>query len=120
MTAVGTPALGLEAAQLIGITRWAEARWHPPRMMLESSGYRMQVVSLAAGALEPKLFERITIHGGMRSLSYLLDEGVKSSEVPDMFCRDFYKDFDLNMLRAMAQPGEVVETDFLAAPAHRM
>jgi dienelactone hydrolase len=114
MTAVGTPPLGLEAAQLIGITRWAEARWHPSRMSLESSGYRMQVVSLVAGALEPELFQRITINGGIRSLGYLLEKGVKSSEVPDMFCRDFYKDFDLDMLKAMAGPGEVIEEDYLS------
>ena len=113
MAAVGTPPLGLEAAQLIGITRWAEARWHPSRMRLESSGYRMQVVSLVAGALEPKLFERISIHGGMRSLGYLLSKGVKSSDVPDMFCRDFYKDFDLSMLRAMAGPEEVIQDSYL-------
>ena len=119
MKAVGDPPLGLEAAQLIVITRWAQDRWHPSRMMLESSGYRMQVVSLVAGALEPGLYGDITIHGGMKSLDYILDEPVKSSEVPDMFCRDFYKDFDLSMLRAMAVPARVMERDYLklSAPA---
>lgn len=113
MNAVGAPPLGLEAAQLIGITQWAQQLWRPSRVTLESSGYRMQVVSLVAGALEPKLFEKITIHQGMHSLSYILDEAVSAGRVPDMFCRDLYKDFDLNMLAAMANPTTVSESDYV-------
>lgn len=113
LTAVGDPPLGLEAAQLIGITKWAQQKWHPSRTMLESSGYRMQVVSLVAAALEPNLFEAVTIHGGMKSLDYILEKPVESTRVPDMFCRDFYKDFDLKMLKAMAAPANVTETDDL-------
>lgn len=113
MNAVGSPPLGLEAAQLIGITRWAQQHWSPSRITLESSGYRMQVVSLVAAALEPKLFEKIAIHQGMHSLSYILDEAMSSGRVPDMFCRDLYKDFDLNMLKALASPTSVSESDYL-------
>ena len=113
MNAVGAPPLGLEAAQLIGITHWAQQHWHPSRVTLESSGYRMQVVSLVAGALEPKLFGSITIHHGMHSLGYILDHGVSSGRVPDMFCRDLYKDFDLDMLKAMTEPTTVSESDYV-------
>ena len=113
MQAVGAPPLGLEAAQLIGITHWAQGHWHPARIRLESSGLRMQVVSLVAGALEPNLFKSITIHQGMRSLSYILDKPVTSNRVPDMFCRDFYKDFDLGMLKALMEPTKVTESDYL-------
>lgn len=111
MNAVGAPPLGLEAAQLIGITKWAQQHWHPTRVALESSGYRMQAVSLVAGALEPDLYGGITIHKGMRSLSYILDSALSSDRIPDMFCRDFYHDFDLDMLKAMAAPATVSESD---------
>ena len=117
MSAIGEPPLGLEAAQLIGITRWAQQHWHPSETMLESSGCRMQVVSLVAGALQPSLFKSITIHGGMQSLSYLLENSVTSGRVPDMLCRDLYKDFDLNMLKAMTEPASVTETDYVS-PGH--
>ncbi|MCL5005015.1 MAG: hypothetical protein M1404_00655 [Acidobacteria bacterium] len=113
LASVGAPPLGLEAAQLIGISRWAEGRWHPSRLRLESSGYRMQVVSLVAGALEPHLFKSITIHQGMHSLSYILDQQVSSSQVPDMFCLDLDKDFNLNMLKAMTEPTKVTEADYV-------
>ncbi|MEJ2008659.1 MAG: hypothetical protein P8Z30_10980 [Acidobacteriota bacterium] len=113
MQAVGAPPLGLEAAQLTGITHWARKQWHPSQIRLESSGLRMQVVSLVAGALEPHLFKSITIHQGMRSLSYILDKPVTSNRVPDMFCRDFYKDFDLGTLKALTEPTKVTESDYL-------
>jgi hypothetical protein len=111
MTAVGAPPLGLEAAQLIGITEWARQRWHPSEVTLESEGYRMQLVSLVAGSIAPGLFRSITIHKGIRSLSDLLVEPLKSSEVPDVFCLDLYKDFDLDMLKAMTEPAKVTESD---------
>ncbi len=113
LTAVDTPALGLETAQLIGITRWAQQRWRPSRLRLESAGYRMQVVSLVAGALEPHLFGSITIHRGMHSLNYILEKQVRSDRVPDMFCLDFYKDFDLSMLNDLAAPATVTESDYV-------
>jgi hypothetical protein len=117
MTAVGAPPLGLEAAQLIGITNWAKQRWHPSQVSLESQGYRMQLVSLVAGALQPRLFRSITIHKGIHSLADLLVKPVKSSEVPDVFCLDLYKDFDLDMLKSMAEPANVTESDYVTLTA---
>ncbi len=115
MNAVGDPPLGLEAAQLIGIAHWAQQHWHPSKISLESSGYRMQLVSLVAGALEPDLFKSITIHRGMHTMNYILDVPVHAAQVPDMFCRDFYKDFDLNMLKAMTSPAVVKESDYVSS-----
>jgi hypothetical protein len=113
LSAVGAPPLGLEAAQLIGITNWAKQRWHPSEVSLESQGYRMQLVSLVAGALQPELYHSITIHKGIHSLADLLVEPIKSNEVPDVFCLDLYKDFDLDMLEAMSEPSKVTESDFV-------
>jgi len=109
---VNAPPLGLEAAQLIAIANWARERWHPSQIRLESSGYRMQVVSLVAGALQPHLFKSITIHKGMHSLGDILENPVRSDKVPDMFCLDLYKDFDLDILKAMTEPATVTESDY--------
>jgi hypothetical protein len=117
MTAVGSPPLGLEAAQLIAITEWARQKWHPSQVSLMSEGYRMQLVSLVAGALRPQLFRSITIHKGVHSLANLLAKPVKSNEVPDVFCLDLYKDFDLDMLKAMAEPAGVTESNYVELAA---
>jgi hypothetical protein len=116
LAAVGSPPLGLEAAQLIGISHWARQRWRPSQIRLESSGFRMQVVSLVAGALEPRLFKSITVHAGMHSLSYILEKPVRSDRVPDMFCQDLYKDFDIDTLKAMTEPTLVSESAYVEAP----
>ncbi|HKT10532.1 MAG TPA: hypothetical protein VJW77_01775 [Terriglobia bacterium] len=117
MTAVGAPPLGLEAAQLVAITNWAKETWHPSQVSLESEGYRMQLVSLVAGALQPRLFHSITIHKGIHSLADLLVKPIKSDEVPDVFCFNLYKDFDLDMLMAMAEPAKVTATNFVELTA---
>jgi dienelactone hydrolase len=113
MTATGAPPLGLEVAQLIAITQWAQQKWHPSQVTIESSGPRMQVVSLVAGAMDPQIFKAISIHQGMHSLSYILDKPLRSNEVPDLFCLDLYKDFDLDMLKALAEPAAVTESDYV-------
>ena len=104
---------------MIAITEWARQKWHPSQVMLESSGYRMQLVSLVAGALQPRVFGSISIHKGLRSLTDLLVESVKSNEVPDVFCLDLYKDFDLDMLKAMAAPAKVTESDYVELTAKK-
>ena len=104
---LGGRPLGLEVAQLIEITRWIQARAKAPKVRLETSGIRNQVVSLIATALEPNLFSEVLIRDGMPSLSYLLEKPVTFQEAADLFCPDLYKEFDLDRLIAIAAPAKV-------------
>src|SRR5208282_3426009 len=104
LNSVGERPLGLEAAQLIALARWAKEYWQAPRVRLESTGMRSQVVSLIATALMPDLFSAVEIHRGMRSLRYLFDNPVTYGEAPDLFCLDLYRDFDLDQLTALSAP----------------
>jgi dienelactone hydrolase len=113
INSLGERPLGLEAAQLIALARWAKEQWNAPRVRLESTGMRSQVVSLIASALMPDLFSAVEIHGGMRSLRYLFDNPVTYGEAPDLFCLDLYRDFDLDQLAALSAPTKIVERDYL-------
>ncbi|MGH9350735.1 MAG: hypothetical protein ACRD2G_01005, partial [Terriglobia bacterium] len=113
LASTGERPLGMEAAQLIAIVRWARQKYTPARIRLESDGIRSQMISLAASALEPQLFSQIEIHRGMSSLSYLLDAPVPYPEAPDLFCLDLYKDFDIESLTALAGPAQVIEKETL-------
>lgn len=113
LATIGERPLGMEASQLIGLARWAQQTWEPPRIRLEGTGFRSQVTALVAAALEPRLFLDVEIHGGMHSLGYLLEKPVTYQEAPDLFCLDLYKDFDLDNLQVLASPTTVVERDFL-------
>ena len=108
LAATGRRPIGMEAAQLIGITDWARKRWRAPKVSLESTGIRSQVESLIAAAIEPHMFSGIVVRKGMRSLSYLLAKPVPYPDAPDLFCLDLYKDFDLHRLAVIAAPTKVV------------
>lgn len=112
----GQRPLGLEISQLISLAQWAKAKWNPVLVRLETTGPRTQVIALVAAALEPHLFSQVETWDGMRSLSYLLDKPVyyglssdRASEAPDLFCLDFYKDFDIDQMIALAGPTDVIQ-----------
>jgi hypothetical protein len=102
LAAVGDRPLGIEAAQLAGVTQWFQKSFGPPTVRLESTGMRSQVISLVSAALEPGLFSDVIIHQGMTSLGHLLDKPVEFQDAPDLFCQDLYKEFDLDRLAEIA------------------
>lgn len=115
LRASGDRPLGLEAAQLIAIAHWAEEKWKGSELQLVSSGMRSQVEALTAAAIEPGLFRKITVHGGISSLGYLIDKPVSYKEAPDLFCLDLYKDFDIDRLTALADPTSTTQSNSLEA-----
>jgi len=117
LAATGERPLGMEAAQLIGVARWAQAEWAPSQVRLEGTGIRSQLISLTASALEPGIFSQVELHGGMHSLGYLLDEPVEYEDAPDLFCRDLYKEFDIDRLALLAKPAEVIQQEFVEVSA---
>jgi dienelactone hydrolase len=106
LATVGERALGHQAAQLVALARWLRTQG-APRLRLDSTGLRSQVVALVAAALEPDLFAETGIRQGMTSLAHLLDAPVKYEEAPDLFCLDLYKEFDLDLLTRLAAPAKV-------------
>lgn len=104
---LGERPLGLQAAQLISIARWAVQKSGTAKARLEVSGIRNQAAALVAAALEPNLFSEITVRDGMRSFSYLLDKPVPYGQAPELFCLDLYKEFDIDRLEALAAPATV-------------
>jgi hypothetical protein len=108
LAAIGKRPLGLEAGQLLALTRWAQEQWRARQLRVETAGPRSQGVGLVAAALEPGLFAEAVTHAGLESLRYLLDEPVPYEEAPELFCLDLYKEFDLDRLAAIAGPTSVV------------
>jgi dienelactone hydrolase len=120
IAAEGERPLGLEAAQLISLAKWAKAHWTAPSLRVETTGIRTQVIALSSAAVEPQLFSQVESWEGMHSLSYLLDEPVdyggyfgKAAAAPDLFCLDLYKDFDIDSIALLASPTDVVQHHYL-------
>jgi dienelactone hydrolase len=104
LDALGERPLGMEAAQLIRIARWAEQKSGTAKVRLEVSGMRNQAVALVAVALEPDLFSEIAVREGIPSFGYVLEKPVTFAQAPELFCLDLYKEFDIDRLEALAAP----------------
>ena len=107
LDSLGDRPIGMEAAQLIRITRWAEQKAGVAKVRLEVDGMRNQVVALVAASLEPDLFSELVVREGIRSFSYLLDKPVTFVQAPELFCLGLYKEFDIYSLEALAEPAAV-------------
>jgi hypothetical protein len=113
---LGDRPLGLEAAQLARIARWAKERAGVAKVRLEPGGVRTQMISLVAAALDPGLFSALVVRNGMRGLSYALELPVRFEQAPELFCLDLYKDFDIDRLEALAVPASVKVSKYLEIP----
>ena len=109
LATTGERALGIEAAQLIGLAQWMKKNFGSQKIQIESAGIRNQVAALIAADMEPTLFSEIAIREGMPSLRYLLDTPVKFESAPDLFCLDLYKEFDIDRLAILAEPAKVTQ-----------
>jgi len=109
LATTGERALGIEAAQLIALARWAKTNFGTRKIQIESTGIRNQVVALIAADMEPSLFSEVAIHDGMPSLQHLLEAPVKFESAPDLFCLDLYKEFDIDRLAKLAEPAKVTQ-----------
>jgi dienelactone hydrolase len=116
---LGERPLGLQAAQLIRIARWAEQKSGTAKVRLDVSGMRNQAVALVAAALEPDLFSEITVWDGIRSFSYVLEKPVTYAQAPELFCLDLYKEFDVDRLEVLAAPVAVQSRQSREVPASR-
>jgi dienelactone hydrolase len=112
LSTVGERAIGIQAAQLIALAEWIKQAFGAPRVRVESSGIRSQVVALVTAGLNPNLFSELVIRQGMRSLRHLLDAPVPFGDAPDLFCLDLYKEFDIDDLAGVAGDGKVTQ-DYL-------
>jgi hypothetical protein len=112
---MGDRSIGMEAAQIIEIARWMKGRSKALKVRVESRGFRNQVATVIASALQPGLFSEIAIHEGMASFSYLLEKPVEYQEGADLFCLDLYKEFDLDRLEAVAEPVKFLHGPYLSA-----
>lgn len=105
-TTGGRP-LGMEAAQLLAVAHSVRASTGQAKLRVDSNGIRTQVITLVAAALEPNTFSQLTSNHAMKSLGDLLSRPVPFRSAPDLFCLDFYKYFDVDMMSTMAAPAKL-------------
>jgi hypothetical protein len=108
--AVGGRPLGIEAAQLLEITRWAKDRARVAKVRVETSGMRTQLVSLTAAAIAPESFFEVRNRKAISSLSYAFEKPVGYFDAPEFFCLDLFPLTDIDRLAKLASPVVVKST----------
>ena len=112
----GNRTLGLQAAELVAVSKWLRARSSAPKVRIEARGIRSQVVAQVAAALEPDLFSEVRVREGMQSFSYLLEAPVRFQDAPELFCLDLFKEIDLDQFADLAAPARVVVEGYAPRP----
>lgn len=123
LAALGKRPLGMEAAQVNAVVRWlsedldhgsstpnnfrTNAGKPVPPVRIVTTGPRSQTVVLVAAAIHPDLFTVLESRQSIPSFAVIFDHPKTYIQMPEMFCLDLYRDFDIDTLSAIAAPVKV-------------
>ncbi|MHB1935965.1 MAG: alpha/beta hydrolase family protein [Acidobacteriaceae bacterium] len=122
LTALGERPVGMEAAQVNAVVRWlSEDLDHGsptpnnfqtvdkavPPVRIVTTGPRSQMIAMVAAAMHPELFSALESRQSISSLTAVFDHPENFVQAPEMMCLDLYRDFDFNILAAIAAPVKV-------------
>ena len=105
LATVGDRALGLQANELLSVSRWAGGD-KPVAVVAE--GPRSSVIALAAAALEENAIRRVELIAPLGSLKELIEENKTFDQSPELFCFGLLEHFDVKDLAALVAPRPVV------------
>lgn len=98
---IGDRPLGIQAAQVAAVGRWAKKAYPEGELRLLSVGLRTSVVAAVAGALEPETFAAIEKRDGLTSLKTLIRDNTGVNQMPELFCFGLLERFDVPQLEAL-------------------
>ncbi len=113
MSAVGERPLGIQAAQLAAVARWAQTRGVPkPRpVRIVAVGPRASAAALVASALEPEAIAGVELSGALASFHQLIERNVAVEAMPELFAFGLLAEFDVRQLVALSAPRPVTFRD---------
>jgi hypothetical protein len=109
VAAVGERPLGIQAAQVAAVARWAG----PAEVV--AAGPRASLAALCAAGLEERSITRLELHQSYGSLREVVERNVTVNQAPELFCFGLLEAFDVKQLAALAAPRPVS----FAAPGER-
>jgi len=121
VAAVGDRPLGIQAGQLAGVARWAQAVYSGEPVSVITLGPRTSTIALVAAGLEQEAISRLEIHEPLGSLKEVLEQNLKFEQKPELFCFGLLEAFDIKHLAALVaprpltviQPGERARTELV-------
>jgi hypothetical protein len=115
MAAAGQRALGIQAAQLVSLARWAHAQQKEPVQVL-ALGPRASAAALVAAALETQAIAGVEVADALPTFKQLLERDVAVEAMPELFAFGLLAQFDVPRLVALAGPSRVVFREAAGQP----
>lgn len=100
--AVGERPLGIQAAQVAAVARWARTTFNRP-VSAHAEGPRASLFALCAAGLEPAAIASVETAGAYDSLEETIRRNLGADKVPEMLCFGLLAEFDMPELRALAR-----------------
>jgi dienelactone hydrolase len=129
LNSIGERPLGLEAAQIAAVVHWLHRELDhgsatptstegaigetTSPVHIATTGPRSETVALSAAAINPDLFSELEARKTVSSLMDVFDHPQTYRGAPELLCLDLYRDFDFDVLKAIASP---VKVDLNASP----
>ncbi|WP_168205011.1 carbon-nitrogen hydrolase family protein [Bythopirellula goksoeyrii] len=104
---VGERPLGIQAAQLAAVTRWAKDSSDGQAPQIVAEGPRNSLIALVATAVEPGLSSGLSLRHSRKSLREVIEQNLKIEDAPEQFCFGLLKHFDVPQLVALVGNGLV-------------
>lgn len=108
VSSVGKRPLGIQAAQVAAVAELIQQQESGP-VELYAVGNRTGLISLSTAALNPELFQSLTIEGGFKSLKEIITQDLTVSQAPELFCFGLLKAIDISEMKSLALPCKIVE-----------
>ena len=122
LAAVGERPLGIQAAQLAAIARFARTAQPDAHLTVAAFGPRASMAALVAMAIEPAAIHGAELSGALTSLKQLLEADKTVEEYPELFAFGLLAEFDVPQISALAGDRSLVfrKSDELMKPARAL
>jgi hypothetical protein len=108
LATVGDRALGLQANELLSVSRWAG---DGKPVTIVADGPRSSVIALAAAGLDEHTITRVEVITLLGSLKELIEQNKTFDQSPELFCFGLLERFDVRDLAALVAPRALVVRD---------
>ena len=103
MQATGQQVLGVAAGQVLAAARFAASQTGVRRVNLIGDGWMASAMAHVAAALEPKLFESLTLNVNFNSLMMMLDQCFSYAETQPLVVPDILTVCDFPQLTGLLE-----------------
>jgi hypothetical protein len=107
IAAVGERPLGIQAAQLAAIARWARARQANEPLSIVAFGPRSSTAALVAAAVERDAIGGVELSGSLSSFKELVEHDQTVETLPELFAFGLLAEFDVRHIAALIAPRPV-------------